>query len=121
VAFGVGVLTVFNEVTSQSYLPAIVEPEQLVEGNTKLQLSFSGAQFAGPGVGGVLIQLLTAPIAIVVDAASYLGSAVLLLLMRRDGRQDAAEARRAAGSDLRGLLSDMREGIGYVWRHKLIR
>ncbi|HEU5268928.1 MAG TPA: MFS transporter, partial [Jatrophihabitans sp.] len=121
VAFGVGVLSVFNEVTSQSYLPAVVDAEQLVEGNTKLQLSYSGAQFAGPGIGGVLVQLLTAPIAIMVDAASYLGSAVLLLLIRRDGEHAAAEARRAAGRDLRGLLRDMGAGIGYVWRHRLIR
>jgi MFS family permease len=121
VAFLVGGLTVFNEVTSQSYLPAIVESDQLLEGNTKLQLSYSGAQFAGPGIGGVLVQLLTAPIAIVVDAASYVGSAVLTLLIRRDGQHAAAEARRAAGSDLPGLLRDMREGIGFVWRHRLIR
>jgi len=121
VAFLVGVLSVFNEVSQQSYLPAIVEPDQLVEGNTKLQLSYSGAQFAGPGAGGALVQLLTAPIAIVVDAASYLGSAVLLSLIRRDGQQATAESVRGGRTDLRGLVRDIREGTRFVWRHKLIR
>jgi len=121
VAFGVGVLSVFNEVSQQSYLPAIVEPDRLVEGNTKLQVSYSGALFAGPGVGGVLVQLLTAPIAILVDAASYLGSAMLLLLIRGDGRPAAAAAHRADGAELRGLLREIAEGIRFVWRHRLIR
>lgn len=116
VAFLVGVLSVFNEVTQQSYLPVLVESEQLVEGNTKLQLSYSGAMFAGPGVGGMLVQLLTAPIAILVDAASYLGSAVLLLLIRGE-----APASRPGRTDLRGLRRDIGEGLRFVWRHPLIR
>ncbi|HEX8304141.1 MAG TPA: MFS transporter [Jatrophihabitans sp.] len=120
VAFTVGVLSVFNEVTQQSYLPAIIEPDQLVEGNTKLQLSYSGALFAGPGIGGVLVQVLTAPIAILVDAFSYLGSAVLLLLIRREDGQPAPEA-PPGRTDLRGLGRDIMEGIRFVWRHRLIR
>jgi len=118
VAFGVGVLSVFNEVTQQSFLPAVVAPEQLVEGNTKLQLSYSGAQFAGPGIGGVLVQVLTAPIAILLDAASYLGSAVLLLLIRQP---DRPRSRRGGQVELRRLGRDIGEGLAFVWRHRLIR
>lgn len=118
VAFGVGVLSVFNEVTQQSFLPAIVAPDQLIEGNTKLQLSYTGAQFAGPGIGGVLVQVLTAPIAILLDAASYLGSAVLLLLIRQP---DEPASRRGGQVEWRGLGRDIGEGLGFVWRHRLIR
>jgi len=121
VAFLVGVLSVFNEVSQQTFLPAIVEPEQLVEGNTRLQLSYSGALFAGPGLGGVLVQLLTAPIAVLADAVSYVGSAVLLLLIRRDGQPGSAEHRRADRADLRRLFGDIRQGIRFVWGHRLIR
>ena len=119
VAFLVGALGVFNEVSQQTYLPAIVEPEQLVEGNTKLQLSYSGALFAGPGVGGALVQLLTAPIAVLVDAVSYLGSAGLLLLIRHPADEPAP--RPAGRADLRGLVRDIREGMRFVWRHPMIR
>lgn len=122
VAFLVGMLSVFFDVAHQSYLPALVEPGQLVEGNTKLQLSYSGAQLAGPGIGGVLVQLLTAPIAILADAASYVGSALLLVSIRRpepqEPRPDAGGGLRA---DLRGLGQDIREGTAFVWRHALIR
>jgi MFS family permease len=118
VAFTAGVLSVLFDVAHQSYLPAIVDNEQLVEGNTKLQLSYSGAQLAGPGLGGVLVQLLTAPIAIAVDAASYLGSAVLLGLIRRP---EPAPPPAADAAGLRGIGRDIRVGLRFVWRHPLIR
>ncbi len=117
VAFAVGVLSVFNEVSQQSYLPAIVAPEHLVEGNTKLQLSYTGAQFAGPGLGGLLVQLFTAPIAILLDAVSYAGSAVLLLTIRGSQRP----VRSGRRPELRVLARDVGEGVRFVWRHRLIR
>ena len=118
VALGVGAMSVFFDVAHQSYLPSIVEKEQIVEGNTKLQLSYSGAQLAGPGIGGLLVKLVTAPIAVAVDAVSYLASAVLLGLIR--GREPAPEA-PAGGADLRGLARDIRAGLRFVWRHPFIR
>jgi MFS family permease len=118
VAFAAGVLSVFFDVAHQSYLPSIVDNDQLVEGNTKLQLSYSGAQLAGPGLGGVLVQLLTAPIAIAVDAASYLGSAILLGLIHR---REPALPPAAETTDLRGIARDIRAGLRFVWRHPLIR
>lgn len=116
VAFGVGVLTVLFDVAHQSYLPSLVGRHQIVDGNTKLQLSYSGAQLTGPGVGGVLVQVLTAPLAILVDALTYVVSAVLLLTIRQ--REPAATGGTA---DLRGLVKDVREGLRFVLRHGLIR
>ena len=69
VGFVTGVLTVFFDVSNQSYLPSIVERDQLVDGNSKLQVSLSAAQIAGPGIAGFLVGVLTAPIAILLDAA----------------------------------------------------
>jgi hypothetical protein len=120
IAFLVGALSVFFDVAQQSYLPAVVASEQLVEGNAKLQLSYSGAQLTGPGLGGLLVQMLTAPIALVADAASYLGSAVLLLTIRH--RQAPKErSTGTAWADLRGLRRDIGSGLGFVWRHPFIR
>jgi MFS family permease len=118
VAFGVGVLSVFFDVAHQSYLPSIVDQDQIVEGNTKLQLSYSGAQLAGPGIGGLLVQWLTAPIAIAVDAVSYVGSALLLGAIRRP---ETPPERAPGGANLRGLFADIRAGLRFVWRHPLIR
>jgi MFS family permease len=70
-----GISTVFFDVAYQSYLPQLVDRELLVEGNAKLQGSESVSQIAGPSLGGVLIQVLTAPYAVLVDALSFVWSA----------------------------------------------
>ena len=78
VALVTGVATVFFDVAYQSYLPALVDRHQLVDGNGKLEASRAVAQVAGPGATGVLLRLLGAPLLIAVDAASYLLSALFL-------------------------------------------
>ena len=82
VGFVNGLMTVFFDVADQSYLPEILERDELVEGNSKLQVSQSSAQILGQPIGGGIIAVLTAPIAILVDAASYVASAGLILSMR---------------------------------------
>ena len=76
VAFATGILTVFFDVADQSYLPVLVNREHLVEGNSKLEVSRSVAQITGPGVAGALVQLVTAPLAVAVDAASFVASVI---------------------------------------------
>jgi MFS family permease len=82
VAFLGGILAPFSNVAQQSFLPSLVGREQLVEGNSKLELSRSVAEIVGPGVAGGLVELVTAPIAIFVDAISFLISALFLGLIR---------------------------------------
>jgi hypothetical protein len=82
VAFVVGIFGLFFGVANRSYLPALVGREQLIEGNSKLEMSRSVAEIVGPGVAGWLVQLVTAPIAILVDAVSFLISALFLGLIR---------------------------------------
>jgi predicted MFS family arabinose efflux permease len=72
------VLTVFFDVAYQSYLPSLVSGEQLVEGNAQLMLSSTVAEIAGPSLTGVLVQLITAPIAILLDALSFVFSALMV-------------------------------------------
>ncbi len=67
VGFFVGVCTVFFDVAYQSYLPSLVDRTQLVEGNSKLEVSRSTAQLSGPALAGVLVELFRAPFAIAVD------------------------------------------------------
>ncbi|MGW1224374.1 MFS transporter [Streptomyces sp. NPDC002530] len=82
VAFATGVLTALFDVAYQAYVPSLVAKERLVEGNSKLQASRSVAETAGQGLGGTLIQVLTAPVAILVDCLGYLFSAAMLLRIR---------------------------------------
>ena len=69
VGFLVGIHTVFFDVAYQSYLPSLVDRDSLMEGNSKLNVTSSGAQVAGPGVAGGLIALATAPYAIFVRSS----------------------------------------------------
>lgn len=82
VGFGVGTLSVFFNTAYFAFLPTLIKREQLVEGNSKLVVSESTAQILGPGLGGSLVQWLTAPVAIALDAVSFLFSALLLVLIR---------------------------------------
>lgn len=78
VAFLVGMCTLIFDVAYQSYLPAVVARRDLVQANARLELSRSTAQIVGPGVAGVLVQTITAPLAILADAVSFVASSALV-------------------------------------------
>ncbi len=115
-AFLTGICTVFFDVSYQAYLPSLVERDQLVEGNAKLEISRSGAQLAGPSVAGWLIQLVKAPVAIAADAASYLWSAFWIFLIRK--HEPPVEVPEHGHPPIR---RDIADGLRYVWRHPLLR
>jgi MFS family permease len=114
VAFLVGVATVFFDVAYQSYLPSIVEREQLIDGNAKLEISRAGAQLGGPGLAGLVVDLLKAPAAIAFDAVSYVGSALFIFGIRKT--EEVAE--RASVTRMR---DELREGLSYVLRHPFLK
>lgn len=111
VAFGVGALTVLFDLAYQSYVPSLVEREELVEANSKLQTSASAAEVGGPALGGLLVEWLSAPVAVAADALSFLVSAVLLgAIGRPEPRMDAPAQRvplfRQIGEGLRITFSN---------------
>ncbi len=114
VAFVSGILTVLFDVAYGSYLPAVVRRDQLVDGNAKLEISRSGAQLAGPGVAGLLVQAFSAPLAILADAISYLCSVASLLLIR------SREAPPAAEVEQEPMRRQVAAGLRYVVRHPLL-
>jgi len=97
VAFCFGIATVFFDVAYQSYLPSLVERTQLVDGNAKLEISRSAAQLGGPGVAGLLVDWLKAPVAILFDAVSFLGSALFIFRIRKEEGSPRAKRRRGDG------------------------
>ena len=120
VGFVAGTLTVLFDVAYQSYLPSIVEREQLVDGNGKLEASRTIAQSAGPALGGGLIGLVTAPLAILVDGVSFVLSALFVFLIRRPEPtpdRHADEHGRPRGS----LRQEVGEGLRYVLGNRYLR
>jgi MFS family permease len=120
VGFANGVLTVFFDVAYQSYLPSLVERDRLVEGNSKLEVSRSAAQILGPGVAGALIGLVMAPLAIIVDSLSFVGSAAFVSRIRR---QESRPDRSVADGASRGpsMREEIRDGLRYVLGHPYLR
>jgi MFS family permease len=114
VGFLVGIHTVFFDVAYQSYLPEIVDRESLIEGNSKLNVTSSGAQLAGPGAAGGLIAIATAPYAILVDAFSFLVSGGFTASIRTRAEEPEQTVER------RHLLVELWEGLRYVLRHRLL-
>jgi MFS family permease len=119
VGFAVGVLTVFFDVAYQSYLPSVVARDQLQEGNAKLEISRAGAQVVGPGLAGILIGILRAPMAVAIDALSFVGSALFLLLIRRP--EPAPEGHHEVGQPRPGMRREMAEGLRYVLGHAYLK
>jgi MFS family permease len=114
VGFFTGTLTVFFEVAYVAYLPSLVERRQLAEGNSKLEITRSSAQLGGPGFGGLLVQAFSAPVAILADAISFLGSAVFLgAIRRREEVHPRVEGTR--------LVAEVAEGIRFVLSHPFMR
>lgn len=114
VALTTGVCTVFFDVAYQSYLPQLVDRELLVEGNAKLQASESVSHIAGPSLGGALIQALTAPYAVLVDAVSFLWSAawVTRIKVRPPRPEPSPDAH---------LLREIRDGLRFVLSNRMLR
>jgi len=113
VGFLVGVHTVFFDVAYQAYLPQIVDRETLVEGNSKLQMTVSGAAIAGPGISAGLLAVVSAPYAVLVDASSFVVSGGFTAAIRK--REDPPPA-----TERRRLLVELWEGLRYVTRHRLL-
>ena len=114
VALVTGISTVFFDVAYQSYLPALVDRTALVEGNSKLQASESVSQIAGPGLGGVLIQALTAPYAVLIDALSFLWSAAWVGAIKSRPPKPERKPDRHLGKEIR-------EGLRFVVGNRILR
>ena len=114
--FLAGALTVFFDIAYLAYLPVLVERSQLMDGNAKLETTRSAAQVGGPGLAGILVGALTAPVAILADALSYAVSAILLGRIRHPERP----VRREPGPKA-SMRRELREGLSFVFRQPYLR
>lgn len=110
-----GAATVFFDVSYQSYLPALVEREHLIEGNSKMELSRSAAQTGGPGVAGLLVGLVGAAQAVLLDSLSFFFSALMLFAIRKP------EPPAAPASERKHMIHEMREGLEVVLGNRILR
>lgn len=109
-----GTMTVLYQLADFAFLPQIVPERHLIDANAKITATQSALQIAGSGVGGVLVQALTAPIAVVMNALGYLLSGLLISRVRPAESRPSAPARRSA-------LAEARTGLRMLLRHPILR
>lgn len=115
IVFAAGALTVFFDLAYGAYLPSLVERANLVGANSRLQASASAAEVGGPGLAGILTQLVSAPFAILLDALSFVVSALSLWLIRKP------EDRPARPDERRDLAREIREGLRVTFGNRYLR
>lgn len=115
IGFLVGAYNMVFELAYASFLPSVVERAHLVEGNSKLQTSAAVAQLAGPGLAGGLVQLVTAPIAVLADAISFAVSGLLLTAVR------VRESVRLTQETRRGMWREIGDGLRLLLAHPVLR
>ncbi len=113
VAFAVGTFAVMFDVSWSTLFVAVVPRRDVVDANSKMSLSRAVSFVTGPSIGGFLVQLLTAPVTLLVDAVSYLGSAIFLTRIR------AQEPPVERNGD--GIIRSLRDGFAFVLKDELIR
>lgn len=115
VAAAAGTFTLFFDVAYRSVLPSLVERENVLEGNTKLATTDALAEIGGPALAGLLIQVISAPMAILFDALSFLFSAASLAMIR------TFEPRPTTNRTTRSIWHEMIEGLRVIAHHPLLR
>ena len=116
VAFGTSLLTLLFDVAYQAYLPALVQREEVLEGNSKLTASASVAEFGGFSLAGWLVQWLSGPATILIDALSFVVSAVSLAFIRR---REPAGAPTAA-QEPSGVWREIVDGLRVIRRNSVL-
>lgn len=114
IAFCVGVFTVLFDVCWLSFVPTLVSKDHLIEANSKVTTSSAAAEVGGPGLAGALVQLLTAPFALLADSLSYVVSVISLLLIRRP---EPTPQRKPQSR----LLKEIGEGMRFVFGNVYLR
>ena len=114
VAACAGILTVLFDVAYQSYLPSLVKQDALLEGNRLLSMSAATAELVGPPLTGILVKALSAPIAILLDALSFVVSGLSALSIR----QPEPASRSKSGES---LCYEMSEGAKIILAHPTLR
>src|SRR5689334_4701583 len=108
-------LSVFFQAADMAFFPGLVEARELVEGNSKLGISDALAEIVGPALAGALIAAITAPLSMLVDAFSFLASALFVARIRK------AEPPPAVRTERRSAWRESIEGLLYVLKHPLLR
>lgn len=113
--FAVGIFDILFSIAYRSVLPGLLSRQELIEANSQLEISRSAVQIAGPGLAGLLVQVLTAPFAIIVDAVSFLFSAFFFR-----GLPSVNKAPEIGPATRPSLWSEVKKGFAVTHRDNVL-
>ncbi len=113
----IGVATVFFDVAYQSFIPMLVGPGLISRANSRMEATAQLARLAGPALGGLLLRVVSAPLLLLADSLGYLASWAFLLVTRD---HEAEYRAQRPTRERRNLVSEIREGLGFVVRQPAI-
>ena len=114
IAFTTGTLTIFYDIAYLSFVPSLVCNDDLLEANVKVNFSLSLAGVLGPGIAGLLVQVIAAPFAVALDSLSFLISALFIRGIARDEPPAPTRSQRS-------VLAEIGAGLRQVYSHPLLR
>ncbi|CAN5403257.1 MFS transporter [soil metagenome] len=114
-AFIAGLFTLISDVAYRAYLPSVVHRQQLLQANSRFEASQSAAETVGPGIAGALVQLITAPFALLVNGGSFLVSALIVTTL------PDVEAAPHSPIARQSILKEIREGLHLVATNRYLR
>lgn len=115
IAFAMGVFAVFFDVSGSAYLPSLIGRDRLLDGNGKLQATIVVSKSGGPAVGGTLVQVLTAPAALIASVVGSLASVAALCMIRTK-----EEPPKASGKE-RKFLAEIGESLRFIMGNQYLR
>ncbi|MBI2253078.1 MAG: MFS transporter [Proteobacteria bacterium] len=115
VAFFVSAATLAFDIADQAYLPGLVGRPQILEANAIKETTDAATEIVGPPLGGLLVQAIGGPLTILIDAVSYLFSALFLRKIRAQEPVQPAHRQRP------GLTREIKDGLGVMWRDSVLR
>jgi MFS family permease len=117
VAFLIGTAEVWFNIASAAYTPIVVGKDSLIDANSKLALSSSGAEAMGPAAAGALIQLASAPVALIGNSLSYALSALFI----RASAHVSDRPRQFGDAKRPRIRDDVRAGVRFVFTSDILR
>ncbi|MEO7913561.1 MAG: MFS transporter, partial [Roseiflexaceae bacterium] len=114
IAFTVGTLTIFFDIAYLSFVPSLVSDDDLLEAHVKVNFSLSLAGVLGPGIAGMLVQLIAAPFVVALDTLSFLVSALFVSGIAHDESPAPVRSQRS-------VFAEIGEGLRQVYSHTLLR
>ncbi len=107
-----GTVSLINDAASMSFVPRLVPRDQLQRAHARLDGADAVAQTAGPAVAGVLIRVIGAPLSVLIDAVTYLFSAVVVATLRSVPEPATEQSTKVSA---RGLAAEIRDGARWVY------